>query len=157
MIKIAKKSDTAIVPERNKNSAGLDLFVNKLTRIEPHNGKEKDVMADKDGYILRPDFVYKAYSGISVELPEKTFGLVKARSGVSVQHGLDVLAGVIDNDYRGEIITVFKIMSNMRIKVGDRISQLIILPFVDAAVNQEKKENLTKTDRGFKGFGSSGK
>ena len=99
--------------------------------------------------------VYRAYSGIRAELPSGTFGLLKPRSGASVNNGLNVLAGVVDESYRGEIITVFTIVDNMRVKKGDRISQMVVCKYVDEVASEDK--DLSHTKRGGKGFGSSGK
>jgi dUTP pyrophosphatase len=97
-------------------------------------------------------------SGIAVEIPEKFFGMLTPRSGLAIKNGITLLnsPGIIDADYRGEIKIVLINHSNktFTVKHGDRIAQLIIVPF--ASINWIESQNLTQTDRGIKGFGSTG-
>ena len=94
--------------------------------------------------------------GFAIEVPAGTVGRVAARSGLSVKFNLEVGAGWVDSDYRGEVMVELKNLSSTayKIKQGDRIAQLIILAIVqtDVVVVQE----LGKTSRGVSGFGSTG-
>lgn len=95
-------------------------------------------------------------TGIAVAIPEGYYGRIAPRSGLAFKDGIDVLAGVIDNDYRGEI-KVIMINHNFRqfmISDGIRIAQLI-LERADRADLQEA-EDLDETLRGTGGFGSTG-
>lgn len=98
-------------------------------------------------------------SGIAVSIPEGCFGLLCSRSGLGC-HGLNVATGVsvIDSNYTGEIIIPIKNTSSKTtiiVKPGDRIAQLVILPYVRVDINlvQSLQSN---EHRGDKGFGSSG-
>lgn len=95
-------------------------------------------------------------TGIALEIPDNMAGLIWPRSGLSVKNGIDVLAGVIDSGYRGEIMVCLYNTSdeNVSINRGDRIAQIIFqeVPRV-MMVNQEE---LGSSQRGNNGFGSSG-
>ncbi len=95
-------------------------------------------------------------TGIAVEIPEGHVGLIWPRSGLSVKKGTDILAGVIDSSYRGEINVVLLNTGydDLVIKPGERIAQLLIQPIVNAEI--EEVEELSKTTRGENGFGSTG-
>ena len=95
-------------------------------------------------------------TGLSVAIPEGFYGRVAPRSGLAVNYGLDVLAGVIDSDYRGEIVCA--LVNHGReafvIDAGQRIAQLII----EAIITPEPAwaDSLDETARGAGGFGSTG-
>ena len=93
----------------------------------------------------------KIQSGIAIELPENSFGLIKERSSLAVNKKLFVLSGVIDQDYRGELlIHLFNFgAEDQEIAEGERIAQLIVIPIF---CEIEKVETLSKTERGEKDF-----
>jgi dUTP pyrophosphatase len=95
-------------------------------------------------------------TGLAVEIPEGYVGLLFPRSSVyKTKMFLTNCVGVIDSGYRGEIMMKFEMMdSNHMYKVGDRIGQIIILPYPQ--INFEEVDSLDKTDRGHGGFGSTG-
>lgn len=98
-------------------------------------------------------------TGLSVEIPTGCAGLIYARSSMGVKRGLAPAnkVGVIDSDYRGEIKVVLLNHSGTEQTVapGERIAQMIITPVLTPAY--EEVEELTDTDRGTGGFGSTGK
>lgn len=100
----------------------------------------------------------KIGTGIAVELPEGTFGAVFARSGIAAKRGLrpSNCVGVIDSDYRGEIMVAMHNDSNQVqvIHPGERIAQLVVIPYLPVVFN--KVDNLSSTARGDGGFGSTG-
>jgi len=93
--------------------------------------------------------------GIKLELPSGTVGRIASRSGLSVKSNLEVGAGWIDSDYRGELNVELKNFSSKpyKVRVGERIAQLVILPGTDIKV--EAVGNLEKTERDSSGFGST--
>lgn len=96
-------------------------------------------------------------TGISIACPPGTYGRVAPRSGLAVKKFIDVGAGVIDADYRGEIGVVlfnFSQENDFTVSIGDRIAQLVLeqVSMVPAVEVQE----LTETERGAGGFGSTG-
>ena len=95
-------------------------------------------------------------TGLSVEIPKGYVGLLFPRSSVyKTKMFLTNCVGVIDSGYRGEIMMKFKMMdSNVMYKTGDRVGQLIIMPYPQ--VEFEEVEGLTATNRGSGGFGSTG-
>lgn len=99
------------------------------------------------------------HTGIALEIPEGYAGLVYARSGIATKRGLAPAnkVGVIDSDYRGEIMVSLHNHSNgnQEISDGERIAQLVIAPFL--AVQFTECDELTDTVRGAGGFGSTGK
>lgn len=97
-------------------------------------------------------------TGLCLEIPDGHYGRVAPRSGLAHRHGIDVLAGVIDSGYRGEVKVVLHNTDReepFRVSSGDRIAQLII----ERHYNMEfvEVEDLDSTPRGVGGFGSTGK
>jgi dUTP pyrophosphatase len=96
-------------------------------------------------------------TGIAVAIPPGHYGRIAPRSGLALKQGVDVLAGVIDEDYRGEIGVILlntDIENPVMVKHGDRIAQLIIEKISRPVVTVV--ENLDESDRGAGGFGSTG-
>jgi dUTP pyrophosphatase len=98
-------------------------------------------------------------TGIAMEVPKNCAGLIYARSGMACKRGLAPAnkVGVIDSDYRGEIIVALHNHSTepQRIAPGERIAQMVITPVLTPAY--EWAEDLSDTGRGQGGFGSTGK
>jgi dUTP pyrophosphatase len=134
-----KLHPNAILPTRgSNNAAGLDLYSIEDALIGA--GERKGIR-----------------TGISVEVPIGFYGRVAPRSGLAINYGIDVLGGVIDSDYRGEIICLLINHggSSKAFELGDRIAQLII----EAIITPEPRwvNELTETSRKEKGFGSTGR
>ena len=109
--------------------------------------------------INRQDDYVEYRTGIAIEIPEGYFGLLRPRSSVSNRDLLFKTSGVIDSGYRGELMVRFSLIVEQNkiadiYKVGDRVCQLIILPYVTPTYIEVK--SLSKTDRGEGGFGSTG-
>lgn len=115
-------------------------------------------LMNEEGLTFHPGDHGVVHTGISVELPKGTFGLVAIRSGLGMK-GL-VLSngiGVIDEDYRGEIrIPLFYHgEETLHLAQGERVAQMIVVPYLQPILQQT--ETLSETDRGEEGFGSSGR
>lgn len=139
VLQIKKLTQDAILPSRGSAlSAGLDLYSAEETWI-PAVGK------------------LLVKTGISIALPDGCYGRVAPRSGLACNHFVDVGAGVIDQDYRGEVkVLLFNFNRvDYQVKKGDRIAQLICEKIYIPDILQV--EDLSKTDRGSGGFGSTGK
>jgi len=137
-MKIKLLTDTATAPTyATDGSAGLDLY------------------ADDDAVIPESGSALIA-TGISVEIDADKVGLIWPRSGIAVKNGLDTGAGVIDSDYRGEVkVLLFNHGEYAyKIKRGDRIAQLLIVPCYRPKI--EIVDSLDETERGAGGFGSTG-
>ena len=95
-------------------------------------------------------------TGVHIELPSGTVGMLKSKSGLNVKHGL-TSEGVIDVGYTGSICVKLYNHSPLSYKVnkGDKISQLVIMPILTPTL--ELVESLEETERGNGGFGSTGK
>lgn len=114
---------------------------------------------------LEPGSTYLIHTGLAIEIPAHFWGGIYARSGLATKKGLRPAngVGVIDSDYRGEIIVALHNDSSslQHIDAGDRIAQLVfhqqypILPDKDGNIWQVV-EDLSETDRGNGGFGSTG-
>lgn len=109
---------------------------------------------------IAPRQLVRVPTGIAIALPSAEYvALVFARSGLGVKHGISLSngVGVIDSDYRGEIMVGLTNLSDQpyTIQPGDRVAQLAIMPVTQAHVVQV--EELDETDRGAGGFGSTGK
>lgn len=144
IINIKKTNADAIVPTRgSKHAAGYDLYACCID-------------ADETG--IPANATTKIGTGICVEIPEGYFGAVFARSGIATKEGLRPAncVGVIDSDYRGEIMVALHNDSaeSRVIRTGDRIAQLVILPYL--AINFREVSTLNDTARGDGGFGSTG-
>lgn len=102
----------------------------------------------------RGKFVVK--TDIQVQLPEGCYGRVAPRSGLAVKNFIDVGAGVIDEDYRGNVGVVLFNHSDLEFAIakGDRIAQLICEKIYYPCI--EEVTSLTETERGAAGFGSTG-
>lgn len=140
-VKIKKLVPEAVIPAySNPGDAGLDL-VATYVKVEDHN---------QYGY-------FEYGTGIALEIPEGYVGLVFPRSSISKTGMiLSNSVGVIDSSYRGEIKFRFKYISGTAsYEVGDRVGQLIILPY--PSVEFEEVDSLDETQRGADGFGSTGK
>jgi dUTP pyrophosphatase len=133
-----KLSNGAIMPKKAyETDAGFDLYSLDTKIIQPHTSETFD-------------------TGVHVELPQNTVGLIKSKSGLNIRHGL-VSEGVIDVGYTGSIRVNLYNHSNVPYTVmkGDKISQLVIVPIVQ--VNLKLVDSLENTERGNGGFGSTGK
>jgi len=128
----------ATLPTRgSSSSAGLDLYSIEDITIGP----QKRIVAR---------------TGLAVAVPVGFYGRVAPRSGLAVKNGLDVLAGVIDSDYRGELCCALLNTGDEAINLpqGSRLCQLIIEQIITPA--PEWANELDETARGAGGFGSTG-
>ena len=129
----------AFVPFRaHETDAGLDIRAMDGGTVEPGEGR-----------------VFR--TGVHVQLPEGTCGLLVSKSGLNVKHGI-TSTGLIDEGYTGEILVKLYNHSPLpyAVSAGDKISQLVILPVlrVPLVITEALDEG---TERGNQGFGSSGK
>src|SRR5210317_263460 len=109
-----------------------------------------------DEVVVSPSQRALVGTGVVVILPMNVYGRVAPRSGLAVKHGIQVGAGVVDPDYRGEIKVVIFNQGDRDfvIKKGDRIAQLVLERCETPDVREI--ESLDETDRGSGGFGSTG-
>lgn len=107
---------------------------------------------------IEPGKTVLVHTGIAMEIPEGTVGLIFARSGLATKKGLAPAnkVGVIDADYRGEIMVALHNHSSVAVSVegGERIAQIAIVPFIKADFSVV--DELSDTVRGTGGFGSTG-
>lgn len=122
----------------HSGDAGLDLFANENVILEP--GKAKAVK-----------------TGIAVEIPCESVGLIWDRSGLATKSKITTMAGVIDSNYRGEVEVVMLNTGDQdySVIVGDRIAQMLVQPVY--AVDVAEVDELQESSRGANGFGSSGR
>lgn len=108
--------------------------------------------------VINPHQTVKISTGLSFELPNGTFAGIFARSGLSTKEGLRPAncTGICDSDYRGEyIVALHNDSEDIRyVNNGDRIAQMILLPYIEMEFNEV--DELTDTERGIGGFGSTG-
>lgn len=137
-LKVKLLKDNAKLPTRaHKTDAGYDLYAIKGGTIYPHDAKTFEL-------------------GISIELPEGTYGRISDRSSMAINKGLHVLAGVIDKGYTGELtVTLFNTKRiTVDFKPGDKIAQLIVEKIENCEIEEVKSH--TSSERGSKGHGSTG-
>ena len=141
-VKIKKLNPNAHIPTAGSDkAAGYDLYACIEEAID-----------------IQPQKMVKIGTGIAVTPPEGYFGAIFARSGLSTKRGLRPAncVGACDEDYTGEYIVVLYNDSNLvqTIEPGERIAQLIFLPYI--SVNMIEVDELEETERGDGGFGSTG-
>jgi dUTP pyrophosphatase len=140
-LRVRRLRDDALLPARaQEGDAGLDLSSCEAASIGP--GERVAVG-----------------TGIAVEIPEGHAGLVVPRSGLALRHGLSVVnaPGVIDAGYRGEVRVILlntDLEHSFTVEPGMRIAQLLVVPAL--AVDVVEAGELTATERGESGFGSTG-
>ena len=95
-------------------------------------------------------------TGVAMQLPQGYYGKFASRSGLMFKHDIHAFHGTIDNGYRGEmVVRLFNYSDeSFRVNVGDRVAQLVILPYLQA--DGVVVEQLDTTERGTNGFGSTG-
>lgn len=140
-VNVKKLNDNARLPVYGSPfSAGADLYASEGAELPA--GETRFV-----------------HTGIAIELPAGTVGLVYARSGLACKQDLAPAnkVGVIDCDYRGEIMVALHNhgKETRRVEAGDRVAQLVIAPYYTAEFAESK--TLSETVRGEGGFGSTGK
>ncbi len=117
-----------------------------------------DVRSAEDGFELVPGAIRLVGTGLVMELPPGVECQVRPRSGLAVRHGITMpnSPGTIDPDYRGELKVPLQNLGPdaVRIERGERIAQLVFARFESPRV--EEAEQLSATDRGVGGFGSTG-
>ena len=143
-IKIKKLNKHSRIPTRESEcAAGYDLYA----------------CIDKDIIIIEPHQTVKVGTGLAIEIPEGYFGAIFARSGLATREGLRPAScvGCCDADYRGEYIVALHNDSDevQIVRDGDRIAQLVVIPFL--SVKFTEVDELSNTKRGDGGFGSTGK
>jgi dUTP pyrophosphatase len=134
-----KLDEKAILPTRgSSHAAALDLYSIESVTILP--GKFTGVK-----------------TGLAVQIPEGYYGRIAPRSGLAIKHGIDTLAGVVDCDYRGELICLLMNFGDKDfvIEPGDRIAQFLIEKIITP--KPEFVEALPESGRSTGGFGSTGK
>jgi dUTP pyrophosphatase len=134
--------DGAVLPRRPYDGdAGLDLTACEEVRLGPG---ERAVVP----------------TGVAVEIPAGHAGLILPRSGLAAEHGISIVnaPGLIDSGYRGELLVILLNTDreeSFTVERGMRIAQLVVISVPD--VHLVEAEQLSATDRGARGYGSSGR
>ena len=148
--KIKKLKPNAIIPTKGSEyAAGYDLYA----------------CLDEDSIVINTHETKMIGTGIAITPPKGYFGAIFARSGLSIKQGLrpQNCVGICDEDYTGEYIVALHndydseslIPKRAIIHNGDRIAQLVFLPYVDVTFNEV--DELEETKRADGGFGSTGR
>ena len=142
----------------------LDLKIKKLNEnaTTPTYGSDfaagADLYSCEDEITILPGETRLIHTGIVMEIPEGYVGLIYARSGIATKRGLTPAnkVGVIDSDYRGEVMVALHNHSSnpAKIEAKERIAQIVITPYL--TVNFTEADSLGNTERGSGGFGSTG-
>lgn len=140
-LKIKKLDERAVMPRYAKpGDAGMDLTA---------------IGCDLDAGRMQVRYRF----GLAFEIPEGYVGLIFPRSSVVKKDmTLANCVGVIDSGYRGEVTAVFNMLPRARgdiYNVGERIAQLVVVPFAHCEI--EEADELSETERGVGGYGSTGK
>lgn len=142
-VRFKKLHENAVVPTYGSPfSAGADLYAVCENTVEIEAGQTVLI-----------------HTGLALEIPQGYAGLVYARSGLATKKGLAPAnkVGVVDADYRGEVMVALHNHSDkmQTVENGERVAQLVIAPFLSAEF--EEADDLTDTQRGAGGFGSTGR
>ncbi len=143
LLKLKKIKENAVIPQRaTDGSAGYDL----------------SACLEKSIAIL-PGETAMVRTGIACQIPRGTVGLIYIRSSLGVKHNIRLCngVGVVDSDYRGELMIALHNFGDReyRVEPKDRIAQMVITPYYAPAVEVVKE--LEDSERGVGGFGSTGK
>lgn len=133
----------------------LDISAKTPTRAH-YTDAGLDLYANEDALLINQAVVG---TGISINIPKGYVGLVWPRSGLSVKENIDVLAGVIDSGYTGEVKVVLsrnKPLPSYEIKKGDKIAQILIQKIETPFVELVEEFTNVASDREESGFGSTG-
>ena len=155
-VKIKRLSNTAIIPTYGSaKAAGMDLYAN----LGYHNAMTTEGLRSMPNIIeIQPHETVKVGCGFAFQPPSDYCGLILARSGLATKSGVAPAnkVGLCDEDYTGEYIIALHNHSNEArlIRHGDRIAQLMFVPYEQA--NLIEVDELDATERGEGGFGSSG-
>ena len=137
-VNVLKCHEHAVLPKRGSDfSAGSDL----------HSVLD---------YIIEPKSRCLISTGLKMQFPNNVYARIAPRSGLALKNGIDVMAGVIDPDYTGEIKVLLYNSSDIKFEVqrGDRIAQVIFEQFKYPNFNEVNE--ITETERSSGGFGSTG-
>ena len=142
MVEIKIVTKTGKVPEyETSGSAGMDLRANLESPV-----------------VLKPGERRLIETGLFVEIPEGYEAQVRARSGLSIKHGITLINGIgtVDSDFRGELkVPLVNLgQEDFVIEDGDRIAQMVIAKY--SKVTWKIADNLSETERGEGGFGHTG-
>lgn len=138
VIRVKKLDPAAKLPLRaHATDSGVDLFA--LTRT-----------------ILPPRAITHVHTGVCVELPEETSGIIWGKSSVESK-GIKAMAGLVDAPYRGELIVCMYNLNETEFvfEAGQKVAQLVVMPTLYPSF--EEADELSDTSRGSGGFGSTGK
>jgi dUTP pyrophosphatase len=162
VIKIIGLSEADIKPiNRQSTINNLKLFVERLSPFaklltRAHASDAGLDLYAGDNYTLFPGDITGIKTGLKIKIPNGCVGLIWDKSGLA-KIGLHTLAGVVDSGYRGEIIVLIKNLSEdiFNISVGQKIAQIIIQKIETPKIIENEIDD--ETERGYNGFGSTGK
>lgn len=122
-------------------AAGFDLYASEDGEIRPMGG-------------WAPHAVHAVHTNVVLDIPHHLYGKIESRSGLASRHGVHACAGVIDPDYKGEIIVLLENRSSVpyAYKQGDRVAQIVFLPRIGVSVEGAREA----TGERCGGFGSTG-
>jgi|SRR3989344_1672609 len=138
-LRVKKADPEAKLPAyAHSNDAGMDLY--SLEEVEVPPGESRRIR-----------------SGVTMEIPEGYVGLCWDKSGLSMNHGIKVLAGVIDSGFRGELVMAVINLGKeaYTFKKGDKVMQMLMQKVEQVEITEVNE--LSDSARGEKGFGSTGK
>ena len=162
-INIKRLTDTATIPTKaHDTDACFDIYADcpndKYSAVVYNESSGNVDFIDEDGIKIAPGEWKTIHTGFCTEIPEGYFAPVFCRSGMGIKRHLRLSnsVGIIDSSYRGEWLVALHNDGKeyQIIKHGDRIAQFAILPVLDIQLNEVT--DISETDRGSSGFGSTG-
>lgn len=140
-LKIVRVSDKVPMPKYGlKGDAGFDLYISEKLELAPMQRASIN-------------------TGYRMEIPEGSVGIIYEKSGLSFKHGIITYGNVVDSGYRGEVrVGVMNLGTEPYVFLpGHKVAQMIIHEYCEMEFEEVKEEDLSKSERGERGFGSTGK
>ena len=175
ILQIEKMYPNSKLPDKaHKTDSGFDLYAYDIKKVYAHNGSNAEDNYETEDKLSRrlidDEFTVSGVelqylervligTGLKIAVPEGFEAQIRPRSGLALDDGITVLnsPGTVDSGYRGELSVILINLSraNKRVRVGERVAQLVIVPVQQ--VSLEVVKSLSESDRNDNGFGSTGR
>jgi dUTP pyrophosphatase len=159
-VKIAKINSEVQIPVYAKGGdAGFDLVVNNFKKL--YEGTQELRISSYQPVLIEPGQRVLCGTGLKMQIPEGFELQIRSRSGTALKTGIVIAnsPGTIDSGYRGEIGLILLNTTNeiVKLSIGDSLAQGVLTEFRQAQFIEVKEEDLTLTERGENGYGSTNK
>lgn len=156
-VKIKKSTGRIAAISKFSTRVGVKLLENAQLPFLASIGAGGADLKSAEAVIIAPQERHLIQTGVCAEIPQGMLGFVMGRSGNTIKRGLHVALGLIDSDYRGAIGVMAFNQSDkpIEINIGDRVAQMIVMPYPN--IEFVEVDELSTTERGEGGYGSTGR